>query len=117
MSELDLSLEEEVAETRAMDEVQAIMGECFGFPVSMDAVADLRDSGEANWDEGLKWGFADTVVREALMSDFTTMLIEQPTPTYGEAREQNLDPEAFFVAVKVAHDEKYGEQPKPHWMP
>ena len=107
---------DEEREAAAMDEVQNIMAECFGFGIAMDAIADLRDAAPQDWAEGHEHGFTDTVVREALMSHFSTMLMGMPVPTSGEAQALNFDTDVFFHTAKVAHDEQYGEQPLPYWM-
>lgn len=116
MDDYDPSLEEEAREVRAMDEVQALLGQCFGFPVAMEAVADLRDANEPLWDEGLTEGFLATAVREALMGELSLLLVGRSVPTYGEARSESVEPDDFLLAVQLAHDSRYGEQAKPHWM-
>lgn len=116
MDEFTEAFEEEVREARAMDEVRDLMAECFGFGVSLEAVADLRDSAEDAWEEGHKWGFEDTVVREELMSALSKLLVGKPAPTYGEVREQGLDSDAYFASLAAAHNTRYGVAPKPHWL-
>lgn len=112
----EADLLEEAREAQAIDLVRDLMSECFGFPVAQEAIEDLRDAAPEDWNEGHEHGFQDTVVREALMSEFSKLTIGIPSFTYGEARDKNVDMDAYFETVRATHDGKYGEQPLPTWM-